>query len=78
MRSVLTLALLAMLPSCAAHAPPVNGVMYGVRVAYLTDVKVAPYESRKRCEVTRRFIENELPELPGYAKVVVCTPVGNF
>lgn len=67
-----------LITGCAgdARAPEVSGYAYVVRVAYLHDVQVAPYDTRKRCEVTRAFTEKELPEMPGYTKIVQCMPVG--
>jgi hypothetical protein len=48
-----------------------------VRVAYVTDVKVKPYASMDKCDVTRKFMARELPELDGYTLVVRCVPTGN-
>jgi len=78
MRSLLTLSLLFMLPSCVANAPPEKNIKYVVRVMYVHDLEVKPYDSISRCNVTREFTQNELPPMDGYAKLVICTPVGGL
>lgn len=74
------LALLALLlTACApgsARAPETDNYAFLVRVMYVTDLQVKPYDTRSRCEVTRAFTEKELPELAGYHKIVACMPVG--
>jgi hypothetical protein len=75
-RTLLALSIL-MLTACDAKAPPVKEQAFVVRVAYVTDVKVKPYASIDKCDVTRKFMVKELPELDGYQLVVRCIPVGN-
>jgi hypothetical protein len=77
MRLILALSLL-LISACDAKAPPVKEPAYIVRIAYITDLPVKAYESEKRCEVTKRFVEKELPPLDGYTLVVRCVPVGDF
>lgn len=75
----LTLSLLILLAGCGtAAAPPTEGVKYIVRIAYIHDLEVKPHETPRGCEVPRKFAEKELPEMPGYTKVVRCLPVGNI
>jgi len=59
----------------SARAPETTDYAFLVRVMYVTDLQVKPYDTRKRCEVTRAFTEKELPELPGYHKIVACMPI---
>jgi hypothetical protein len=74
MRPLLILTFL--LSGCSeARAPELNGYAFVVRIAYVADLDVNPYHTRSRCEVTRAFTEKELPDLPGYHKIVACMPV---
>lgn len=70
---------LIFLASCggSAYAPPVKDVRFIVRIAYIHDLEIKPHETMKGCEIPRRFADKELPEMPGYVKVVRCLPVGN-
>jgi hypothetical protein len=77
MRLILALSLL-LISACDAYAPPVKEQAYVVRVAYVTDVKVKPYASIDRCDVTRKFLAKELPDLDGYQLIVRCVPVGDL
>ena len=72
------LSLLILMTGCSseARAPELDGYAYTVRIAYVADLAVRPYDTRRRCEVTRAFTEKELPEMPGYQKIVQCLPVG--
>lgn len=58
-----------------AKAPEIKDVRYVVRVAYVTDVAVKPYDTISRCNVTKDFVAKELPEMDGYTKLVRCLPV---
>lgn len=69
--------LVCLLPACDAKAPPVKEVRYIVRIAYVTDLEIRPSDTPRGCEVPRRFAEKELPEMPGYTKVVRCIAIGN-
>jgi hypothetical protein len=75
-RAILALSIL-MLTACDAKAPPVKERNYLVRISYVTDVKVKPYASIDKCDVTRKFMAKELPDLDGYQLVVRCVPTGN-
>jgi hypothetical protein len=74
-RALLSLSILVM-TACDAKAPPVKEQAYIVRIAYIADMPVKAYESEKRCEVTKRFVEKELPPLDGYQLVVRCIQIG--
>jgi hypothetical protein len=73
---ILSLIMMGLTACGDAYAPPVKDTKWIVRVAYIHDLEIKPADTPRGCEVPRKFAEKELPEMPGYTKVVRCLPIG--